>query len=824
MKKHIRLLTLFGLLLLLNPGLVQGGPAVIPGPHLTPQPTWALDLRYGYTGASTSDSLGIFDLTTWTLSTTLSLLPEGDYPYDATIKPDGSEVWICGAAGDGVVVVDTATNQVTHRIAVGVYAIGVAFRTDGAYAFVSARDGENVSVIDTTTYAVIDTIPIPTYYLGAGNMAINPCSDEMYVVDWYDDSLIVVDTTAMTVTRVVRNVGTNLWQVVVHPRGDFVYVTDRGPDVVVVLDPVTLGIITTIPVGSDPWGIDITPDGALIYVANEDSHDVTAIDATDNSVITTIALPHGSGSDPRDVDFDILGAYAYVPSGEVTGDDEVYVLDTGTHTVAGRIAVAPAANSNVVAVAPQMAGCGGLWAGKEAQPEPVVLGDALTYTVSYLYTEVTPTAALVTDTLPAGTIYVTSSGGLGSVYHPVEHQVTWDLGPVPSGGNGTLTVVVVPSDGSLPGQSIANQADLKFGDITTTAWATSTVVTPVLAIRFPDGGVPPDPLEICAAEVVALAAFSNRGGPLSYTWDLGDGSLANTREITHSWGYGDYTVTVTATNAYGWAEQDTLALRVGRAPEAGFLSNSPVDLGWPAVFTDTSTFSPTVWAWDFGDGAGQSDAQNPVYTYTSGGLYTVTLTAGNACGADGFSGTFEVIEQCEPLQTAAISGPLMLEAGLVGLYSGSFAPPTATQPVTITWDNGTIGNSAAYSWTLPGSYTIAATATNPCGAAVATFSVTVLAGCQPLQTAAVNGPLVLEVGEVGLYNASFTPPTATQPVTITWDNGTVGSSAAYSWTLAGTYTIAISVTNPCGAASGTLLIEVLPSPAYYRIYLPLVVR
>ena len=47
------------------------------------------------------------------------------------------------------------------------------------------------------------------------------------------------------------------------------------------------------------------------------------------------------------------------------------------------------------------------------------------------------------------------------------------------------------------------------------------------------------------------------------------------------------------------------------------------------AFTDTSTGSPNVWRWDFGNGNG-SALQHPTYTYDLPGLYTVTLTASNA--------------------------------------------------------------------------------------------------------------------------------------------------------------------------------------------------
>jgi PKD repeat protein len=53
-------------------------------------------------------------------------------------------------------------------------------------------------------------------------------------------------------------------------------------------------------------------------------------------------------------------------------------------------------------------------------------------------------------------------------------------------------------------------------------------------------------------------------------------------------------------------------------------------------FTDLSTGDPlpATWAWDFnGDGMVDSTDQNPVFTYQTGGSYTVNLTVSNAFGS-----------------------------------------------------------------------------------------------------------------------------------------------------------------------------------------------
>jgi PKD repeat protein len=58
--------------------------------------------------------------------------------------------------------------------------------------------------------------------------------------------------------------------------------------------------------------------------------------------------------------------------------------------------------------------------------------------------------------------------------------------------------------------------------------------------------------------------------------------------------------------------------------------------GQPGItvsFTDTSTNTPTSWSWNFGDSS-SSTSQNPTHTYSTPGVYTVSLTVTNADGSD----------------------------------------------------------------------------------------------------------------------------------------------------------------------------------------------
>lgn len=53
------------------------------------------------------------------------------------------------------------------------------------------------------------------------------------------------------------------------------------------------------------------------------------------------------------------------------------------------------------------------------------------------------------------------------------------------------------------------------------------------------------------------------------------------------------------------------------------------------------------------------------------------------------------------LEAVTVTGPYTLSAGHPGTYRAAVLPITSSLPMTYTWDNGTVGPTAAYSWTVP---------------------------------------------------------------------------------------------------------------------------
>jgi len=133
--------------------------------------------------------------------------------------------------------------------------------------------------------------------------------------------------------------------------------------------------------------------------------------------------------------------------------------------------------------------------------------------------------------------------------------------------------------------------------------------------------------------------------PLTFEWNLGDGTgIVTTTHPTHTYSQvGVYTIFLTATNSYGPATCSG-TVSIEGLPVARFESNSPVLLGQPAIFRNTSIVNPpaTAWVWSFGDG-GTSTEENPTHTYAAVGSYRVTLVAVNGRGTDSYQSTVRVV-------------------------------------------------------------------------------------------------------------------------------------------------------------------------------------
>jgi PKD repeat protein len=148
---------------------------------------------------------------------------------------------------------------------------------------------------------------------------------------------------------------------------------------------------------------------------------------------------------------------------------------------------------------------------------------------------------------------------------------------------------------------------------------------------------------------------TSTGSPTAWAWDFNDGSTSGLRNPTHAFATaGSYAVTLVASNAGGSSSATkvvTVAVKPSDLSAAFTFSPGSPKIGDPVQFTDTSTGSPVVWLWDFGDGA-TSAVQNPSHSYSSTGSRTVTLTVSNSSGSNSASRTFTVSDNSPSVDLA----------------------------------------------------------------------------------------------------------------------------------------------------------------------------
>jgi len=120
----------------------------------------------------------------------------------------------------------------------------------------------------------------------------------------------------------------------------------------------------------------------------------------------------------------------------------------------------------------------------------------------------------------------------------------------------------------------------------------------------------------------------------TYLWNFGDMGMSNLPNPEHEYDMqGTYNVTLTVTNECG-SSSTTLQIITGSVPSAGFTSG-PSSGCAPIViqFNDGSTGNPTEWFWQFPGGTpATSNEQNPMVSYTTAGIYTVSLAVANPVG------------------------------------------------------------------------------------------------------------------------------------------------------------------------------------------------
>jgi PKD repeat protein len=217
------------------------------------------------------------------------------------------------------------------------------------------------------------------------------------------------------------------------------------------------------------------------------------------------------------------------------------------------------------------------------------------------------------------------------------------------------------------------------------------------------------------------------------------------------------------------------------------------------TFTDSSVNSPTSWYWDFGDGS-SSTVENPSYTYTTPGTYSVVLMATNSAGSNTTAATTVTVNQ--PVVSSTTTVSTSLNPSTLGdnvTFTAAVSPNTATGTVQFVVDGTAVGSpvtvisgTAAYtvSTLAVGNHTVEAEYNGD------TYDLASNGTLSPVQvvnptssTTTVTSSANPEIlGNSVTFTAAVSPSTATGTVQFKIDGTAVGSPVTLSSTGTATYT------------------------------------
>ncbi len=280
---------------------------------------------------------------------------------------------------------------------------------------------------------------------------------------------------------------------------------------------------------------------------------------------------------------------------------------------------------------------------------------------------------------------------------------------------GSYTVKLVVSDG------VAVDSIVKLAYIT---------VLQEPSVSFTAGpatqGCPPLSVQFTNTTPSGSAPFTN------WAWDYGDGSpLGTTTNASHNYTQpGTYTVALTVTDANGCTGSTNVPglITVNAIPNVWFTATPTSSCQPPLTvnFTNQSSSSTggnLTFLWDFG-GTGTSTLANPTHTFTTAGLFDVTLIATDPQGCSDTLTFGNFISTNGVVADFVASDDTICPGGTINFLN------ITTGAGQFIWDFGDGSPTSGvanpnHTYTTPGSYTVTLTANGGSCSGTATFDIVV---------------------------------------------------------------------------------------------------
>ena len=223
---------------------------------------------------------------------------------------------------------------------------------------------------------------------------------------------------------------------------------------------------------------------------------------------------------------------------------------------------------------------------------------------------------------------------------------------------------------------------------------------------------------------------------------------------------------------YGQFEDYTVIVLPNTIPPVADFNITVLDTCQGIVsFTDQSLYNPTSWFWDFGDNSGLSTSQNPFYTYSLPGTYTVTLIVTNPWGSNTIT---------QQVVITSLVADFTVSSNTVGIGENVNFFDNSIGANSWSWDFGdgfsSTNQNTFHAYMSANTYTVVLTVTNASGC-IAQIMMQIMVCTSIPQTGAIIGPVNMSVSDTANYSVPF-------------NNGSI-----YNWTVIGGNQISGGQTN-----------------------------
>jgi len=338
----------------------------------------------------------------------------------------------------------------------------------------------------------------------------------------------------------------------------------------------------------------------------------------------------------------------------------------------------------------------------------------------------------------------------------------------------------------------------------------------------------------CFNDVIEFTAEGSNdpdGGSITFAWDLGDETTSTDSAFSHVYtddegdGYQEYLVTLTVTDDEGDSTTEYTYAYIsdclGESPVANASGPYEGEIDVEVQFDGSESYDPDgtieTYVWDFGDGLGSSEEENPVYTYTAEGNYTVTLTVMDNDGNTDTDSTYaDITEPANNDPVADPNGPYEGEVDEEITFDGTGSyDPDGDNLVWYFWDFGDGSNVEAgeteanptHSYNAEGNYTVSLTVYDEKLATNTAYTYAVIVeGEDPIENnapvAEANGNYSGTVGEEIQLSSDGSYDPDGDDLTYLWDFGDGETSEeenpTHTYDEVKQYLVTLTVTDPYG--------------------------